>query len=352
VVVPEAVVRSWADLAGTYQALMLNSGLPNADSATDVRYPGRVTITMSSTGSFSGALDYMGTSYALAGALDAVTGSCSLSIQRGALPSIDFTLRLTESDLQNYTLSVAATELLRAPNTTRVAWLEQSQMSPISLKSTSTLQRAVGAASPLVGKTFTTIFKGASGASTTPGGYAILTVSSTGMVTLVSRLGEGTDSSTSVTNSTHLSADNVAAIYRPLYGIGQLAGTVQLRDLDPNAADNNAVQAVNGDLEWKNPGIISSFSITFPGSGYTLIPGVVITGGSGFGVQASAVLASGKVIALNITNPGYGFTSVPTVSIPKSAAQPYNSTFKQATATASIAPRTAACTPRPRVSPR
>jgi hypothetical protein len=60
VVTPEAVVRTWSEMAGTYQALLKNSvsPVPEGDSASDLRYPGRVTLTVSATRSFSGVLDY------------------------------------------------------------------------------------------------------------------------------------------------------------------------------------------------------------------------------------------------------------------------------------------------------
>jgi hypothetical protein len=319
---------------------MLNSASPPpaADSATDLRYPGRVTVTVSPTGSFSGALEYQGTSYALLGAFDPVTYACSISIQRASLPSINFMLQLTESDMENGSVSASATELLRTTNSTRVAWLEQSQASPVSIKSAATLKKAVGAASSVVGKTFSCVFKGSSASGAMPGGYGLFTVSSTGMVSLVGRLGEGTDASTSLSNSTHLSSGEHAAVYRSLYGIGQLAGIIRLRLVDPNDTENNAVQTPEGDLEWKNPGIVSSVTITFPGSGYTLIPGLVISGGSGTGVQGVSLMAGGRVLAVNLSNPGYGYASPPDVRIPKSAAQPFNSSFREAKALATILP--------------
>jgi hypothetical protein len=339
VVLPEVYVRSWGDLAGTYQGLLRNIAAPAADSATDLCYPGRVTITVSPTGSFSGSIDYQGVTYALAGGVDPVTGSASLSVARGTLPALDFVLRLTPADLENLTLSVASSELLRQPDATRVPWLEQSALSPIALKSTSTLRRAVGASSSVAGRVFSTVFKGSTVTDNTAGGYAIFTVSSSGLVSMAGRLGDGADHTTPVSNSTHLSADNIASVYRALYGIGHLAGDVQLRVPAPGDADNNAVVATGGDLEWKNPGIVSSITVTFQGAGYTLPPAIIISGGSGFAAQASGVLSSGRVIIINVINPGYGYSTRPTVSVIKSAAQITSSTFKQATAVASFVPR-------------
>jgi autotransporter-associated beta strand protein len=338
VVVPEVYVRSFADLAGTYQALMRNTALPTpaADSATDLRYAGRVTITVTATGSFSGALEYQGTSYALTGAFDPATASSSVSVQRGSLPSIEFTLRLNDADLQNLSISASATELLRTANSTRVAWMEQSALSPISLKSAATLRREVGSASAITGKTFSVVFRGSSPTGNTPGGYAILSVSASGIVSMVGRLGEGSDSTTPVSNSTRLSEENIASVYRSMYGVGQLAGVVQLRDTNPGDADNNAALALDGDWEWKNPGVVSSINVTYQGTGYTLMPSVQILSGTGSGAQGVAVLTAGRVVGVNVTNPGYGYVTPPTVSIVKSAAQAFSTTFRAATATASI----------------
>ncbi|NCV96430.1 MAG: hypothetical protein EBW27_00285 [Acidimicrobiia bacterium] len=64
-----------------YEGDVRNAALPapEADSATDLRYPGRVTLTVSSTGSFSGSLEYQGTTYALIGAFDPGTATANSS---------------------------------------------------------------------------------------------------------------------------------------------------------------------------------------------------------------------------------------------------------------------------------
>src|SRR5207244_3542728 len=53
------------------------------------------------------------------------------------------------------------------------------------------------------------------------------------------------------------------------------------------------------------------------GSGYTSIPNVMITGGSGMGAMATAVIANAvyKVNSITITNEGFGYTMDPMVNI-------------------------------------
>ena len=52
-----------------------------------------------------------------------------------------------------------------------------------------------------------------------------------------------------------------------------------------------------------------------PGTGYTSIPTVTITGGGGNGATAIAVVTAGTVASYKVINPGTGYTSVPTVTI-------------------------------------
>ena len=61
---------------------------------------------------------------------------------------------------------------------------------------------------------------------------------------------------------------------------------------------------------------VQGINVTAAGTGYTTTPAVAITGGSGSGATAVAVLGStGTVIGINVTNAGTGYTSVPTVTL-------------------------------------
>ena len=61
---------------------------------------------------------------------------------------------------------------------------------------------------------------------------------------------------------------------------------------------------------------VQGINVTAAGTGYTTTPAVAITGGSGSGATAVAVLGStGTVIGINVTAAGTGYTSVPTVTL-------------------------------------
>jgi hypothetical protein len=339
-VLPEFQVRSWPEFAGSYQGLLLNSAqpTPEADSPTDVRHPGRISLTVSATGSFSGQLEYQGQTHSLAGTLDSSSLSFQRSIARGALPALDFSLTLQESDLEDLTFSATISELLRTVGSTRVAWLERSTLSPTLLNSATTLRKAAGASSAVAGKTFSVVFQGSSTGSPTPGGHAVLSVSPSGLLSFSARIGDGAE--VSLSSSTPVLENDEVAFFRSVYGIGHVAGRLRLQvPADPLAADTNAVSAIDGGLEWKQPGILESVSVTFQGSGYVLTPVVVFTGGSGSGALASATLLQGKVVGITLLNPGYGYAPGSpdvTVRVVKSASQ--TGLVKDALATARIAP--------------
>tara|TARA_Y100001936_G_C16092055_1_gene687227 strand:- start:1997 stop:7621 length:5625 start_codon:yes stop_codon:yes gene_type:complete len=59
---------------------------------------------------------------------------------------------------------------------------------------------------------------------------------------------------------------------------------------------------------------VQGISVSTGGTGYSTAPLVNISGGSGSGAEATAVISAGVVIAINITKKGSGYTSVPSIS--------------------------------------
>jgi len=59
---------------------------------------------------------------------------------------------------------------------------------------------------------------------------------------------------------------------------------------------------------------ITGVQVTNGGTGYTVAPTVVFTGGGGTGAVATASVAGGKVVDVDVTNGGTGYTSAPAVS--------------------------------------
>jgi hypothetical protein len=64
-----------------------------------------------------------------------------------------------------------------------------------------------------------------------------------------------------------------------------------------------------------DPGVITGFTVTNGGSGYTSAPTVVFAGGGGTGAAATAVVSSaGVVTGITLTSAGSGYISAPTLS--------------------------------------
>jgi autotransporter-associated beta strand protein len=249
VVTPEAVVRTWSEMAGTYQALLKNaaSPVPEGDSASDLRYAGRVTLTVSATSSFSGVLDYQGQSLTLVGSFNP-NGTSTVTVSRGALPSVSFQLSIGDLDAKNLTITAASTETLRSAGTTGTAWFEQSSLSPTTLNASGTLKRT-SPASTIASKNFGAVLATFEGTAARTSGHAVFMVSSTGLVKIAGRFGDGSDAA--MTASTYLMSDDTAAIYKAIGTTGHLAGSVRLRVVDTASTDNNAVQPADGDWELK-----------------------------------------------------------------------------------------------------
>ena len=68
-------------------------------------------------------------------------------------------------------------------------------------------------------------------------------------------------------------------------------------------------------LQLRDASALNDIKITNPGSGYTTIPEVIISGGGGSGATAVATVRNNRLDGIEVTNPGQGYSSPPTVSI-------------------------------------
>lgn len=64
---------------------------------------------------------------------------------------------------------------------------------------------------------------------------------------------------------------------------------------------------------------INTIAVSSGGLGYAGIPKITISGGSGSGATAVALITAGTVSGITVTNPGYGYTSAPSVDITSGA---------------------------------
>ena len=94
------------------------------------------------------------------------------------------------------------------------------------------------------------------------------------------------------------------------------------------------------------PTVLNKFvvgaTVTDGGAGYTSVPNVVITGGGGNGVTATATVSNGVVVRVNIVTAGSGYTNPPLVQIavPSGAV---GMLFQQTNEVLNVAPATRYC---------
>lgn len=61
--------------------------------------------------------------------------------------------------------------------------------------------------------------------------------------------------------------------------------------------------------------VVSEIIVEQAGSGYTVVPQVIIEGGGGTGAKARAIISNGLLRRVVVTDPGVGYTSTPTVRV-------------------------------------
>lgn len=94
-----------------------------------------------------------------------------------------------------------------------------------------------------------------------------------------------------------------------------LGGTGKAFVYDSSTIDTGA-QAVTIEQALLTPNAgsgLSSVPLTTAGSGFTVAPGVRITGGGGEGATAIATIGVNGALSISVTNPGTGYTSAPTI---------------------------------------
>ena len=83
-------------------------------------------------------------------------------------------------------------------------------------------------------------------------------------------------------------------------------------------------------------GAVTHVTITNPGTGYSVVPIVTVSGGTGTALNSpaeiTAEISGGKIVKLNIVNTGTGYDTAPTITI----AAPHDAGGVQATATCTI----------------
>jgi hypothetical protein len=105
-----------------------------------------------------------------------------------------------------------------------------------------------------------------------------------------------------------------AGTVAPVHRFGTVAnGTTALKYIGTTATGD--VTITDGEIsDITLYGMVREVNITTGGSGYTSVPTVNFTGGSGTGATAVAVLQTGSVSKVIITDGGSDYTSVPTVT--------------------------------------
>ena len=68
-------------------------------------------------------------------------------------------------------------------------------------------------------------------------------------------------------------------------------------------------------LQLINTSILSNIKVTNPGTGYTSVPAVIITGGGGQGAEAIAEVRNGRISAIIIKNAGFGYSTPPDIAL-------------------------------------
>ena len=236
----ELRIVSWKDLAGTYQAVLTHD---NSAAPAEPLYPGRVTMTITSTGMVTGKLEYEGQTHALSGKFNSELTFNRRIARRSRTPvmlqlKLDSLLRIITADVSHS---------LPGGTFHSNALLFASQYRP-------------SRPAPQVGR-YTMRFSSNEVPPVSPDapGFATVLVTNSGFVRFAGRLPDGTP----FTTGAFVHADGgvawYAALYRGLYRDSQ--GRVRILRYGGSLASpltvnrDGGLSAVTGVVEWRKPRI-------------------------------------------------------------------------------------------------
>jgi autotransporter-associated beta strand protein len=232
-----AFVRALSTLVGKHVGVLENTEVEYG-SVTAPKFVGRMTLDITSTGLFTGRVEYEGTAYSLSGDILAAASGLAMTISRTAPRGPVGLVFAFDGLLGGVTVAASHTD-----GGVDVRSASSLRMSPISVATSS--RGVFGAALASVG---------ASIVSTVPGldqAMPILqvTTGSTGTVTYTGRMADGVSVSGSGSLVTDSAGRLVVPLFASMYGVypyaGQVAGTLVLTPA--------AVVKVAGDVEWRKP---------------------------------------------------------------------------------------------------
>jgi uncharacterized delta-60 repeat protein len=222
-------VIAWKEVDGTYQGLLVHDNSANSD---EPRYPGRITVSLIKLGAMTGKLEYRGLTYSFSGKFTPELNYLR-TIQRKNQGPLTLSIHFDTSSL---TLSAQISEFIQSGNIISDATM--------LLHSFNALKNPA----PQAGRYTARIKQGttSTGGPDAPG-YALATISKSGVVKIKGKMSDGS----ALSCSALLNEDGSSAFYDPLYKAaypyaGYLAGSMTF---DPGAG----LQAVTGNLEWQKP---------------------------------------------------------------------------------------------------
>ncbi|MEI6714755.1 MAG: HYR domain-containing protein [Verrucomicrobiota bacterium] len=212
--------------AGVYQGLLVH----DKTDITAMRYPGRVSFTLSNTGALSGRLRYRGGDYPFIGSLNPVL-RFTTSILRKGQGSLEFALVMDPVTYQ-WSTQVVETES------------KFTSEGLLSEEPTYTLKDPA----PQTGR-YTVVFNPDETVGTGPevAGYASIMVAPSGAVLVAGRLPDGT----SLNTAAHIQGDGSVCVFNCLYEVGLVGGGYLGGVLKLDGG--GGVGAVTGELEWSKP---------------------------------------------------------------------------------------------------